>query len=215
MQRHTVFLVTAGECGWAAVRLALKTLPDVSIVETPSINATLVAMRDCFPDLILMSPDLPRALLAGQCNGFVPQSGRRYRLTVIRSSPDITELPYHPAFEVVGHLLWRDLTAANLPSILATLLMAHVLLTSPEVAARFLVALRPTLGVPPLTDRERQIVHLLAEGLTDEEIAAREPVSERTVERLVARLTIAWGAPTRLALGVEIARRGLLDQPGA
>lgn len=65
-----------------------------------------------------------------------------------------------------------------------------------------------------MTDEERLVVRRLADGLTDNAIAAREPVSPRTIQRVVAKLADAFGARSRFAIGVEVGRRGLLERAG-
>ena len=138
MQRQTVYLVTSGECGWAAVRLALESLPDVDVVEASNVDSALEAMRDSLSDLTFVSPDMANALIAGQSDPSLPPIGRRVRLVIIGSRLGRTNVWHQEQFEVVGHLLWHDLTAGNLPSVLATLLTTRLLLTSPEVAQEFL-----------------------------------------------------------------------------
>lgn len=214
MQRQTVFLVTSDECGWADVRQALKKLPDVSVLEQSSVRNARQAIADCSPGLLLVSPDIARTLLGDQEDGGLPEMDRRLRIAIIGSEPVPMDVLQQAHFELAGQLLWHDLHAGNLRSVLSTLIDTHLILVSLEIADRFLAALHPAPDFPPLTDPERQIVHLLAEGFTNKEIAERESVSERTVERLVTKLFMTLGAHSRFALGVAAARCGLLDPSG-
>lgn len=69
---------------------------------------------------------------------------------------------------------------------------------------------RSTVGAPPLTPREREILSMLAEGLPNKLIAARLRISEHTVKTHLEAIFEKLGASTRaeaVALGV---RRGLL-----
>ncbi|MCK0113039.1 LuxR C-terminal-related transcriptional regulator [Ornithinimicrobium sp. F0845] len=60
---------------------------------------------------------------------------------------------------------------------------------------------------PPLLERDRRVLSLLATGATDQQIARSLSVSTRTVERRVAILMRGLGAATRFQAGVQAARR--------
>ena len=58
-------------------------------------------------------------------------------------------------------------------------------------------ALRLASEPVPLTDREREIVMLIGEGLSNREIAARLTLSIRTVESHIYRAMLKTGTTTR------------------
>ena len=62
-----------------------------------------------------------------------------------------------------------------------------------------------------LTPREREVLRLLADGLTNRQIAARLVVSEHTVHRHVTNLLRKLDLPSRTAAAAHAARAGLLD----
>jgi pimeloyl-ACP methyl ester carboxylesterase len=62
----------------------------------------------------------------------------------------------------------------------------------------------------PLTLREAQVLRLVAEGLSDAEIAARLIVSPHTVHRHVANIRTKLSQPSRAAAAAYAARRGLI-----
>ena len=64
--------------------------------------------------------------------------------------------------------------------------------------------------VDPLTRREMEVLHLLARGLTDREIAEALCISERTVHKHVENIRAKLGVKTRTAVVAEARRRGLL-----
>lgn len=59
--------------------------------------------------------------------------------------------------------------------------------------------------------RHREVVRLLASGLTDEAIARKLGLSDRTVRRIVAELMQQIGAESRFQAGVKMVRLGWLD----
>ena len=84
---------------------------------------------------------------------------------------------------------------------------------SPELLARLLPRLnrRRGPGRVELTERELEVLALVAEGLTNSEIAERIVVSVHTVRNHVANLSTKLGAHSKLeALSIAI-RRGLLS----
>jgi DNA-binding NarL/FixJ family response regulator len=69
---------------------------------------------------------------------------------------------------------------------------------------------RPVSGHPLPSQRDLDVLALLAAGASDSVIARKTRVSQRTVERRVRALMDALSASTRFQAGVEAARRGLV-----
>ena len=86
-----------------------------------------------------------------------------------------------------------------------------------ERARRLLEATRRPGGLttlPELTAREREVLGLLAEGLTNRQIAERLVVSEHTVHRHVTNILRKLDLPSRTAAAAQAVRAGLLESPG-
>jgi DNA-binding CsgD family transcriptional regulator len=64
--------------------------------------------------------------------------------------------------------------------------------------------------IAPLTRREREVLQLLAGGMTNKEIAARLGVTDHTIKFHVNGILGKLGAVTRTEAVVEAARRGLI-----
>ena len=62
----------------------------------------------------------------------------------------------------------------------------------------------------PVTAREAEVLRLVAEGLSDKQIAARLVISEHTVHRHVSNIRTKLRAPSRSAAAAQAARRGLI-----
>ena len=67
---------------------------------------------------------------------------------------------------------------------------------------------RPPL--PVLTPREREVLTLLAQGLTNRQLAEKLVVSEHTVHRHVTNILRKLDAPSRAAAAALAARHGLI-----
>jgi DNA-binding NarL/FixJ family response regulator len=72
---------------------------------------------------------------------------------------------------------------------------------------------RPTTELDALTEREREVMSLVAEGLSNEEIAQRLVVSPATAKTHVSRAMVKLGARDRAQLVVFAYESGLV-RPG-
>jgi DNA-binding NarL/FixJ family response regulator len=66
----------------------------------------------------------------------------------------------------------------------------------------------------PFTAREHELVHLLADGLSNDEIAMRLGIGRKTVETHLRRLFAVYGVSSRTELATMALREGMLDVPG-
>ena len=69
----------------------------------------------------------------------------------------------------------------------------------------------PAADSPPLTEREREVLQLLAEGLHTDEVAARIGASRETVKSDVRRATDRLGAEGRVHAVAEALRGALIE----
>jgi DNA-binding NarL/FixJ family response regulator len=81
-----------------------------------------------------------------------------------------------------------------------------------ERSRRVLDSVRETTR-SPVTRRERDVLRLLAAGLTNRQIADRLVVSEHTVHRHVTNILRKLDLHSRTAAATHAMRAGLLDEP--
>jgi ATP/maltotriose-dependent transcriptional regulator MalT len=72
------------------------------------------------------------------------------------------------------------------------------------------VRVAPTTDSGPLSEREREILRLVADGLSDVEISQRLVVSPHTVHRHMANVRSKLRQPSRAAAVAHAAREGLI-----
>jgi DNA-binding NarL/FixJ family response regulator len=115
--------------------------------------------------------------------------------------------------------LVKDTDAAELIRAVRTVAAGEALL-SPGVTRRLIAEFaartreaRPVRGMNDLTERERQVLALIAAGLSNEEIAGQIYVSPSTVTTHAARAMMKLGARDRAQLVVLAYEAGLV-RPG-
>jgi LuxR family maltose regulon positive regulatory protein len=81
--------------------------------------------------------------------------------------------------------------------------------------AKRLVEARESSSLAEVTAREREVLLLLVEGLTNRQIAERLVVSEHTVHRHVTNILRKLALPSRTAAAAHAVRAGILESPNA
>jgi DNA-binding NarL/FixJ family response regulator len=194
----------------AAVRQAI-TAPDVELVaEAATAEEALALAPDVRPDVLLVDIDLPGmdgVALVRELAPRLPET-RIVMLTVSSSDRHLMDAMRYGACgyltkDLAPDALLRSVRSAYagelaMPRRLAARLVHRLVESSGRAATD---ADDPELA--SLTGREAEVLRLLADGLTDREIAASLTVSPRTVETHVSSVLHKLGARNR----AEAARR--------
>ncbi|EYT61599.1 response regulator [Microbacterium maritypicum] len=113
-----------------------------------------------------------------------------------------------------GYLIKNSTPAQIIDAIIA----AHAgdRVVSPEVQERFVrAAVEAGDGqlsdVPALSDRERQIIELIAKGLTNAEIAEDLHYAEGTVKADIRHINQLWGVDNRLQIVLRATELGIIS----
>lgn len=109
----------------------------------------------------------------------------------------------------------KDEPAERLHAYLQAVMRGEVALSS-AIAGRVLAQLsspnaRNPVSVTVLTSRERDVLHQLVNGLSNEEIAINLSVSEATVKKHLCRVMTKLHLDNRVQLAVYSVREGLVD----
>ena len=182
--------------GFAAL---LDSQPDFTVVQTASSGAEAVRVcREVSPDVVLMDIRMPemdgieatRQLVGSSPDGFdVPR-------ILILTTFDLDEYVYDALRAGASGFLLTEVTAERLFDAVRVVAAGDALL-APGITRRLisefaLMPARPGATPPPgmkaLTAREREVLLLVAEGLSNPEIGARLVVSEETVKTHVSRI---------------------------
>ena len=206
--------------GFAAL---LDTQPDFTVLGTASDGAEAVlACQELKPDVVLMDVRMPgtdgieatRQLVAGA--GHVPR-------VLILTTFDLDEYVFDALRAGASGFLLKDATAERLFEAVRVVAAGEALL-APAVTRRLIsefTRIRPgtraagPASVAPaafaaLTPRETEVLRLVAEGLSNPEIAARLVVTEETVKTHVSRILAKLGLRDRTQAVVASYESGLV-----
>ncbi|WP_367838016.1 LuxR C-terminal-related transcriptional regulator [Streptomyces rochei] len=195
----------------------LRTLPDL----TPLLpGRTEEGARRVPPGTDLLLLNAPR------CSSSVPETLRR-----LRTAPDAPPAAVVTATEQDAYvadcltagaagILHHDLSPALLLSAIRILVAGgSVLFQDPRAAvlpvpgaAAPAAAVSAEAAVKRLTARQREILRLLAIGLTNAEISRRLGISGDTVKEHVRAVLRELGVPRRISAALLVYRTGLLDR---
>jgi DNA-binding NarL/FixJ family response regulator len=172
------------------------------------------------PDDQLDTPHAPDALVVDfdpDHLGLVNRLAARFpdtALLLLIDSP--AQFPLLRIPDQATAILLKDASAAEIGAALAAILHGLVVL-DPSIARETATASRPTPfprldddPVEPLTERERQVLELVALGLPNKTIAAELGISEHTAKFHVGAIMSKLGAASRTEAVAIAARRGLL-----
>ena len=195
----------------------LATQPDFAVVGTAGDGAEAVRIcRELQPDVVLMDVRMPgmdgieaTRQLAGPDSG-----GPR---VLILTTFDLDEYVYDALCAGASGFLLKDVTAERLFDAVRVVAAGEALL-APTVTRRLIgefARLRPHTAPPgdrlaALTPRETQVLRLVAEGLSNPEIAARLVVTEETVKTHVSRVLAKLGLRDRTQAVVTAYESGLV-----
>ena len=197
----------------AAVRQAL-TAPDIEVVgEAATADEALLVAPRLRPDILLLDINLPGSdglRLLRELGPRLPDM-RIVMLTVSASKRDLREAMRNGAAGYLTKDLGpealqravRGIRTGDLP--MSRAMAAEVVRSMAGDRRRPGSAKATGDPLAELSDRERQVLHQLAEGLTDREIADRLGISPRTVETHVGSILHKLGVRNR----AQAARRYL------
>ena len=216
----TVGIVVADDhevvrAGFAAL---LDTQPDFTVLGTAADGAEAVlACRERRPDVALMDVRMP-GMDGIEATRLLTSSGSGPRVLILTTF-DLDEYVYDALRAGASGFLLKDVTAERLFDAVRVIAAGDALL-APSVTRRLIgefARQRPRAGEPEsatamsaLTPRETEVLRLIAEGLSNPEIAMRLVVTEETVKTHVSRVLGKLGLRDRTQAVVMAYESGLV-----
>jgi DNA-binding NarL/FixJ family response regulator len=207
----------------ALVRLGLKVLleseDDITLVgEAGDGREALDVVRRARPDVVLMDIRMPVMDGIEALKQIAADPSLAATKVLVLTTFELDEYVFEALRAGAGGFLIKDTEPAELLRAIRTVAAGESLL-SPTVTKRLISAFvsgparrpspHPQLGT--LTEREREIVAQVAEGLTNDEIAAKLVLSPATVRTHVSRAMVKLHARDRAQLVVFAYQSGLVD----
>ncbi len=204
----------------AGFRALLDAQEDISVVAEAADGAEAVDLaRRHAPDVVLMDIRMPNVDGLEATRRIVAEPRCEHVRVVILTTFDLDEYVFEALRVGASGFLVKDTEPADLIKGVRVVAGGDALL-SPKVTRRLIAefatrtkAPRPATTLNALTDREREVVALVAGGLTNEEIAAKLVVSPATAKTHVSRAMIKLHARDRAQLVVIAYETGLV-RPG-
>jgi len=198
------------------MRTILELEPDLEVVaEAENGVEALERFQAAQPDVVLMDIRMPEMDGVEATRRLVAEHG--HALVIILTTFDDDQYIFEGLRAgALGYLL-KDVSGTELADAIRTVHAGGALI-EPSVARKMVAefARMPAAGsadaglIDPLTDREEEILRMLAQGLTNREIAQRLFLAEGTVKNYVSTVLNKIGARDRTQAALKASRLGLI-----
>ncbi|MEW2412539.1 response regulator transcription factor [Streptomyces sp. NPDC046866] len=199
----------------------LNAEPDIEVVGQAVDGAQAVAKAaELAPDVVLMDIRMPGmgGIEATSVITAVPDCAVK---VLVLTTFDLDEYVYEALRAGASGFLLKDASADQLAEAVRVVAAGEALL-SPNITKRLITEFS-RLGAPrapskariaDLTERETEVLALIAQGLSNAEIAARLIVAEQTVKTHVGRILVKLGLRDRTQAAVFAYETGLVRPTG-
>jgi DNA-binding NarL/FixJ family response regulator len=199
----------------AGLRMILENAPDMTVVGEAVDGARAVAAVERLrPDVVLMDVRMPELNGVDATRRICAGGGSQ---VLILTTFDLDEYVYAALRAGASGFLLKDTLAPDLLSAIRTVARGDAIV-APSVTRRLLARYVGVGAVPvtsgaeleTLTEREREVLALMARGLSNGEIAGQLYVSEGTVKTHVSRVLAKLGLRDRVQAVVYAYECGLV-----
>jgi DNA-binding NarL/FixJ family response regulator len=195
-------------------RMILEARPDVEVVgEAEDGEQAVELVRELEPDVLLLDVRMPN-LDGIEATRRIVADGSSTRILILTTF-DLDDYVHDAVRAGASGFLLKDVRPTELVDAIRVIATGNALL-GPTALGRLL----ERFGTPPsqngaalpaLTDRERQILQLVAEGLSNAEIASRLVLSEATIKTHVSNLLRKLGVRDRVQAVIAAYDSGLVQ----
>ncbi len=210
----TILIVDDHEVVRKGIRAYLETVPEFQVVgEAASGEQALAMVAEQVPDVVLMDLIMP-GMDGVETTRRVKTISPRTQVVVLTSYHE--DIHIFPALKAgaISYIL-KDMKMDKLVDALHRAMEGEVTL-HPRVAARVLQNLRGEDGeaqlYTDLTDRELEVLKLIANGLSNNQIAETLVISENTVKGHVSNILSTLHLADRTQVAVYAWQKGLVQR---
>ncbi|WP_433181011.1 response regulator transcription factor [Actinoallomurus sp. CA-150999] len=201
----------------AGFRILLERTDDIEVVAEAADGEEAVALTHAHrPDVVLMDVRMPGTDGLAATRRILADERAPDVKVIVLTTFDLDRYVYSALHAGASGFLLKDIEPDTLRQAVRIVFAGDALL-APQVTRRLIAAFVGRTGGPAfdpdrwtaLTDRERQVVSLVAEGLTNQEIGVRLAMSPATAKTHVNRAMTKLGARDRAQLVVFAYRSGM------
>ncbi|MET7301250.1 response regulator transcription factor [Embleya sp. NPDC005575] len=200
----------------------LNAEPDIEVVGQAVDGLDAVEqVAELAPDVVLMDIRMPR--LGGiEATGRITGPADAVTKVLVLTTFDLDEYVYEALRAGASGFLLKDASAEELAHAVRVVAAGDALL-APNLTKRLIGEFSRLAGAPraplkervgDLTERETEVLSLIAQGLSNAEIAARLVVAEQTVKTHVGRILLKLGLRDRTQAAVYAYETGLVRPAG-
>jgi DNA-binding NarL/FixJ family response regulator len=199
------------------LRVLLELEPDLQVVGEAENGATALEAYAAYqPDVVLMDVRMP-GMDGVEATWRLRERWPAARVIILTTFDDDEYVFEGLRAGALGYLL-KDVSGVDLARAIRTVAAGGALI-EPSVAQKVLAEFArlappvraPEAGLPePLSGREREILELLAQGLSNREIGARLSLAEGTVKNYVTTILQKLGVRDRTQAAIRAKELGLI-----
>ncbi|GLX01455.1 DNA-binding response regulator [Microtetraspora sp. NBRC 16547] len=200
----------------------LNAEPGIAVVGQAVNGLDAVAkVAELTPDVVLMDIRMPQLGGIEATRRITELSGSAVKVLILTTF-DLDEYVYEALRAGASGFLLKDASAADLAQAVRVVAAGDALL-APNITKRLIAEFSRMTGAPrtplkdrvgDLTERESEVLSLIAQGLSNAEIAARLVVAEQTVKTHVSRILVKLGLRDRTQAAVFAYETGLVRPSG-
>ena len=214
----TILLVDDHEVVRQGVRAFLDTQTDLSVVgEADSGEEAVRLAEQLIPDVILMDLVMPGKIDGVEATRQVKNSSPRTQIVVLTSYHEDEHI--FPAIRAgaISYVL-KEIGSEELGDVIRKAAKGEAVL-HPRVASRLIREVQGARNVDPnpfteLSDREMEVLRLIANGLSNARIAEQLVISEKTVKGHVSNILGKLHLADRTQAAVYAWREGIVRRDG-
>lgn len=191
----------------AGLRAVLETEPDFEVVaEAPTAEEAVRLAGELELDVVLMDLQFGDRMLGSEATERITASGEGPRVLILTTYDTDADILNAVEAGAIGYLL-KDAPPEELAAAVRTAAAGRSAL-APTVASRLMDRMRQPNAA--LSRRETEVLRLVAEGLSNQQISKRLFLSQATVKSHLAHIYTKLGVDSRTAAVALAASQGII-----